>query len=266
MDPKKPTAPWDRRLGAGEERKIFDHLPNHLYFVKNEKLQLISANRAFLDRCGYSEVEEIIGLTDRELFPLELAEKYRQDDLRVLESGQPLNGIIELFPNRIGDPEWFITDKIPLRDDHGAIIGLCGVVRSYERTRIELQPYLDLRGVVEYLKQHFAEPISMKDLASKLGISTRQLERRFRATFNTSPRQYTLKLRILKACELLAGTSMSVTEIALATGFYDHSAFSRRFRSTMNMTPADYRRRNSRYRRALKRPLQPEADSEDPRH
>lgn len=252
MSPKERAADWNRRLAAGAERRIFDHLPNHLYFAKNADLELMTANQAFLDRLGLSNLDEVIGLTDRDLFPLELAEKYRQDDRKVIETGMPLNGIIELFPNRIGDPEWFITDKIPLSSETGEIVGLCGVVRSYERTRIELQPYLDLRGVTEYLKQHFAEPISMKDLASKLGISTRQLERRFQATFNTSPRQYTLKLRILKGCELLANTPMSVTEIALTTGFYDHSAFSRRFRTTMKMTPAEYRKKHSRYRRAAK--------------
>lgn len=253
MNAMRRAAEWSRQLAAGEERRIFDHLPNHLYFAKNLDLQLMAANRAFLDRCGRETEEEIIGLTDCDLFPLELAEKYRQDDLKVIESGQPLNSIIELFPNRIGEPEWFITDKIPLKSSAGEIIGLSGVVRSYERTRIELQPYLDLRGVVEYLKQHYADPISMNELSSKLGISTRQLERRFRATFNTSPRQYTLKLRILKACELLASSPMSVTEIALATGFYDHSAFSRRFRTTMNMTPAEYRRRNSRFKKQPRR-------------
>ncbi|GAA5484454.1 AraC family transcriptional regulator [Haloferula sargassicola] len=247
MDAVEQAARWNQLLAAGEERRIFDHLPNHLYFVKNTALELMAANRAFLDRFGLRDVSELIGLTDRDLFPLELAEKYRQDDLRLLESGQPLHGLIELFPNRMGEPEWFITDKVPLRAGSGEIIGLCGVVRSYEGTRIELQPYLDLRGVVEYLKQHYADPISMTDLAGKVGISTRQLERRFRATFNTSPRQFVLKLRILRACEMLAGSKSSVTEIALATGFYDHSAFSRRFRAIMNLTPADYRRRHSRF-------------------
>ena len=48
---------------------------------------------------------------------------------------------------------------------------------------------------------------------------------------------------MLEACELLVGTSLPVTEIALRVGFYDHSAFSKKFSELMGVSPREYRKR-----------------------
>lgn len=241
----EPTPPpWGAGLMPGAERRIFDHIPHLLYFAKDSSLRLRAANRAFAEHCGLRGEADLLGCTDHDLFPVEMAEKYRQDDLHVLRTGEPMRGIVELFPDRTGRPEWFVTDKIPLFDGTGLVAGLCGVVRGYERARLELQPYLDLRGVTEYLKSHFTEPLSIKDLACSVGLSPRHLERKFRAIFRISPRGYVIKLRVLKGCELLSSTPLNVSEIAQATGFYDHSAFSRQFQRQIGMSPTAYRRQH----------------------
>ena len=185
-----------------------------------------------------------MGKVDREIFPPELAEKYRADDTQVIESGEPLIEIVELFPNRLGEPEWFTTDKIPLLDQSGQVAGLCGMVRSFEGTHATLQPYLDLLPVTEYLKENYTERISMAELASKAGMSVRKLQRRFLATFKTTPQKYITRLRVLQACELLLNTKLAITEIALRVGFYDHSAFSKKFSEMLGLPPRAYRKRN----------------------
>lgn len=230
-------------LQPGEMRVLFEHLPNLLYFAKDTQLRLMAGNRAFVERCGFRDEAEMIGHWDREIFPPELAEKYRQDDRRVIESGEPMTGIVELFPNRVGEPEWFITDKIPLLDRRGKVAGLCGTVRSYEGARAELQPYLDLVPVTDYLKEHYAEKLAVAELSRLAGMSVRHLERRFRETFKTTIRSYVMRLRVLEACELLAASGIPVTEIALRVGFYDHSAFSRKFSEVMGVTPRGYRKK-----------------------
>ena len=148
-----------------------------------------------------------------------------------------------MFPNRLGEPEWFITDKIPLFDRDGHTAGICGMVRSYEGARASLQPYLDLVPVTDFLKVNYAEKIHVSELAKMVGVTVRTLERRFRETFKTPPQHYISRLRILAACELLAETAMPVTEIALEVGFYDHSAFSKKFSEVMGVAPKAYRKR-----------------------
>ncbi len=57
----------------------------------------------------------------------------------------------------------------------------------YEGARVALQPYLDLLPVIEYLKEHYDENVSISDLAKRVGISMRHLQRRFQETFKTPP-------------------------------------------------------------------------------
>ena len=234
---------WLDGLRPGSVSGLFEFLPNTLYFAKDRELRLMAGNRAFVERCGFEKEEEMVGKTDPEIFNMELAEKYRSDDLKVIESGEPLTNLVELFPNRLGEPEWFITDKIPLFSREGDVEGLCGMVRSYEGTRASLQPYLDLVPVTDYLKQNYAEKVSMPALARKVGMTVRTLERRFKETFKTTPQNYIARLRILAACEFLAETAKPITEIALQVGFYDHSAFSHKFSKIMGSSPKNYRKR-----------------------
>lgn len=234
---------WLESLRPGGVGALFESLPNLLYFAKDRDLRLMAANRAFVERCGFQDCSEMVGRSDLEIFPTELAEKYREDDRQVIRTGEELTGIVELFPNAFGEPEWYVTDKVPLFDRKGRVAGLCGTVRSYEGARAELQPYLDVLPATEYLKEHLAEKIPMADLAAKVGMSVRQMERRFKQAFKISPSSYVQRLRVMKACGLLVESAKNITEIAYELGYYDHSAFSKKFSELMGMSPREYRNR-----------------------
>ena len=247
--PSPSQREWLRRLCPAEIQQLFEHLPGTLFFAKNAAGEIMLGNRAFVERCGHASLEKLAGRTDAEIFPPHMATKYRDDDLAIMHSGEPMLGIVELFPGRHGEPEWFITDKLPLFDDAGRVCGVCGVVRSYEGSRRALQPYLELAPVADYIKEHSTEPISVKQLAKMAGLSVRQFERKFQETFRTTPKQYLMHLRMLRACDELLETRQSITEIALAAGFCDHSAFARHFRKHMALSPREYR---DKYRASLK--------------
>jgi AraC-like DNA-binding protein len=235
---------WMEELPAGQFRHLFDHLPGTLFFAKDREARLMGGNPAFVRRCGFRSEAEIIGLQDGDIFPPRLAEKYHRDDMAVISSGKPLLGLIELFPGMDGQPEWFVTDKLPLFDRSGIIIGLCGTVRSYEEQRVAIQPYLELAPIAVHLKKNYKEPLDLAALARLAGLSERQLERKFHATFQTSPRNFLIKMRVVNACRLLPNPRLTLTEIALDVGFYDHSDFSRQFRKHMGESPTEYRRAN----------------------
>ena len=232
---------WLRGLMAGQFRRLFEYLPGTLFFAKNADRRLMCGNSAFVRRCGLDSEEELIGLGDHDLFPPRLAEKYATDDRKVLATGQPLLGITELFPNVSGEPDWSVTDKLPIFDRSGEVAGICGTVRSYEGVRTALQPYLDLAPVSDFIKQHLNQKLDVTHLAKIAGLSVRQLERRFQETFQTSPRAYLMRMRVLAACEILESTNKRMTEVALAVGFYDHSNFSRQFKRVMGQSPTQYR-------------------------
>lgn len=241
MTPEESRRNWSAQLSGGQFRHLFDHLPGTLFFAKDREGGLMAGNPDFVRRCGFQTEEEIIGITDDSIFPPKLAEKYRRDDEQVMASGKPLLGLIELFPGSAGKPEWFVTDKLPLFNISGEICGLCGTVRSYEAQRAAMQPYLELATVADYLKIHFREKLDVPSLAKMVHMSVRQFERKFRATFQMTPRDYMIRMRVIEACELLARTHHPVTTVALDAGFYDHSDFARQFRRQMGQTASQYR-------------------------
>lgn len=239
-------AKWLARLSPAPFRHLFDHLPGTLFFAKDRQSRIMMGNPAFVRRCGFEREEQIVGLTDDGIFPPRLAEKYRRDDRAVIQSQKPLLGMIELFPNADGQPEWFVTDKLPLFDQGGQCCGVCGTVRSYEEQHAAMQPYLELASAAEHLKQNFRDALDANALAKRAGLSVRQFERKFRSTFQTTPRDYLMRTRILHACSLLAKTQLPITEVALQSGFYDHSDFARQFRRQMGLSASAWRAREQR--------------------
>ena len=240
MSAEQQHQQWTKQLPPGQFRHLFDHLPGTLFSAKDRECRLMAGNPAFIQRCGFRTEEEIIGITDRAIFPPRLAEKYRKDDEQVMATGKPLLGILELFPNSSGKPEWYITDKLPLVNIDGQICGICGTVRSYEAQRAAMQPYLELATVADHLKLHFREKLDVPSLAKMAQMSVRQFERKFRATFQMTPQEYMIRMRVIEACDLLARTNQPVTSVALEAGFYDHSDFARQFRRQMGQTASQY--------------------------
>jgi AraC-like DNA-binding protein len=246
MSTEERARAWLAGLGAAQFRQLFDHLPGTLFFAKDRRGLLMLGNPAFLRRCGLRDESELVGKRDDELFPPRLAAKYRRDDLHVMRTGKPLAGIIELFPGDDGLPEWFVTDKLPLRTHAGKIAGLCGIVRSYAEQHAAIQPYLELAAAAEHLRTHSAKPLEVARLAAMAGMSVRQFERKFKSTFQTTPRAYLIQMRVLHASRLLRTTTHTLTQIALEVGFYDHSDFTRHFQKHLGISPGTYRRGSGR--------------------
>lgn len=103
-------------------KRIFDLLPANV-FIKDRNNQLLEFNKAFQEFMRISR-EELLSKTTYELFPD--AEKYRTDDLEVIETGKPKLNIIEevIVP---GDVKWLKTDKVPLTNEKGEITGVLGI-------------------------------------------------------------------------------------------------------------------------------------------
>jgi len=230
-------AELDPRQSAG---LLFEYMPSVLYFVKDRDGHIMTGNQAFAERCGCPNAKALYGRRDDSLFPLYMVAKFRRDDATVFRTAEPLHDLIELFPTREGLPEWCITHKVPLFNRKGGVVGLCGIVQSYERMHDHHQR--PIFKVVEYIRSHYAERLNIPDVAREFGFSQRQMERRFVETFGASPREYVVRLRILIACEQLRAGTAPISNVALECGFYDHSSFIRHFKRMLGTTPLAYRK------------------------
>jgi AraC-like DNA-binding protein len=249
--PRKPPKPAERdglarellfsQLSADTAfYQIFNHLPDVAFFAKDAQCRIIGASRLFYERFGFQKEEEILGMDDFELFPRTLAETFRRDDEAVLSTGQARLNLVELFFNRQGLPDWYITNKLPLRNRDGAVVGLMGTTHSYENRKALLRPFLHLDRAIEYIRAHFREKISIERLAQQLHLSPRQLHRKFVETFGVGPQAFILKLRIQTACDALQDENQLIADVATAVGFCDQSAMTQAFHRLLGITPRQY--------------------------
>lgn len=222
---------------------LFNHLPRVSFFAKDAAFRLMAANLHFVERLGFQTEEQILGKDDFELFPTRLAENFRRDDEQVLSTGQSKLGIVELFFNRQGIPDWFVTHKLPIFDHRQRAIGIMGIVRAHGTAPDEVMPNQQIERAVEHIRTHFRDKITVSELAAMACLSPRQLHRRFVEAFGMSPQAVVMKVRIQAACEMLANPDLQVGEIASAVGFADQSSFTQHFQNHLGLTPLRYRRR-----------------------
>jgi AraC-like DNA-binding protein/quercetin dioxygenase-like cupin family protein len=115
--------------------------------------------------------------------------------------------------------------------------------RAYSRTAEPAgSPLLCLGEVLGFMERHRADPITVEQLARVGNMSRSTLMRRFSEVMHRSPIDHLLRLRLSRACDLLAVDALHITEVALQCGFNDSNYFSRAFRKHKGMSPSDYRR------------------------
>lgn len=95
--------------------------------------------------------------------------------------------------------------------------------------------------ISEYIDSRLSENVSLDALAGIAGLSVFHFARAFRQTFGMPPHSYLLRRRIERALRLVQQTELSLSEIALSTGFSDQSHFARHFRRLTGMTPGAVR-------------------------
>lgn len=221
---------------------LFEHLPDVCFFAKDLEGKILACNGELLKRFGFSRDEQIIGKTDFDIHPHSRAAKYRADDLTVATSRKPLLRIVEVFINHMGIPDWYITNKLPIFSRGGDIIGVMGIIQKGDSPRELAMSDRELSRVLRYVKEHYAEPIAIPALAKIAGFTVRHFERWFKERLQTTPHLYITKVRVFQACEELRLRATSISDIALACGFYDQSALTRAFHKQMGITPQTYRR------------------------
>jgi AraC family transcriptional regulator len=99
-----------------------------------------------------------------------------------------------------------------------------------------------LRQVLDYIRAHLSQDLSIVDLAHVAGMSPYYFLRMFKKSMHVTPRQYIIQIRIDRAKELLRSRELSIADIALECGFTSQSHFTNVFRQITKTTPKIYQR------------------------
>lgn len=108
---------------------VIDNLPDRI-FVKDLKSRVIMNNVAHRRHLGVTKVEEVLGKTDFDFFPPEIAGSFIADEERIIRTGEPLINREQPAVDRSGNHLWSLTTKVPLRDRDGTITGIVGINRD----------------------------------------------------------------------------------------------------------------------------------------
>ena len=145
-------------------RTLIDNLPDAIY-AKDLDARKTMANSADLLNLGCRTEAEVIGKTDYDFFPEEIASACYFDDQEVLKSGTAILNRQEQVILKNGEVRWLLTSKIPWRDENGEIIGLLGVGRDIT-SQIEAEVRLrEQNSMLSALMDHMTEAVCAKDAA-----------------------------------------------------------------------------------------------------
>ncbi len=154
---------------AGYLLDQFLHSTLDVIYFKDVQSRFILCNEACAKKHGWATPEEGVGKTDFDVFAGEHAQQAYEDEQRIIATGEPLKSIEEreVWPD--GRVTWCSSTKVPLRDDHGVIVGIFGLSRDItERKEAALRA------------KHYVEQISaIKEMLEEDARMAGKLQRSF---------------------------------------------------------------------------------------
>ncbi|MGZ9899702.1 helix-turn-helix domain-containing protein [Shewanella gaetbuli] len=220
--------------------KMFDLVSDVVFWIKDDLGQIVFCNDAYIKSVGKHSLSEVVGKHDIDLFPAYIAKKFMLDDQKVLQ-GHVIVNHLEMNFGYNCPPKWLLTSKRPLKNEQGKIIGSYGVARNVQETVKNLMGVDILKKPIEYINQHYAQDICIKELANASHLSVSALERRFKKHLQKTPKQFLREFRLEKARRMLIETQLPISDIAQNAGFASHSYFSQHFKAMFGELPTHYR-------------------------
>ena len=221
--------------------ELSDSFPDIALTVKNHDGRIVFTNRFNASISGWSTPADQIGYTSEELYPPDQAAVYGGRDREVLESGKPIvERLYGFVANR--STELNCVTVRPVFGLSGSIIGTATIYHRAQTKMKSFNWYDPIRRSIAYLNDHYAENVSVEQLAHLSHYSVAQFRKLFQKLMRMSPSAYVIQVRINAAKTLLRTTDRRIADIAAETGFCDHSHFIKTFRAATGQTPNEFRR------------------------
>ena len=221
--------------------ELSDSFPDIALTIKNGEGRIVFTNRFNSSISGWTSPADQIGYTSDELYPPDQATVYAGRDREVFETGKPIvDRIYGFVADRSSD-----LNCVTVRPIDGLDGSRIGTVTVYYRAQNKMKAanwYDPIRKSIAYLNEHVAESVSVERLAAISHYSVAQFRKLFEQLTQMTPSEYVLRTRVNKARTLLTTTDRRIADIAVETGFCDHSHFIKTFVRLVGKTPNRYRR------------------------
>src|SRR5215471_4439003 len=138
---------------------LFDCLQDAVFFVKNSRGEYVVVNQTLVERCGVRAKRSLLGRRADEVFPPPLGLSYREQDEKVLKSGEAILNQLELHFYPSGGRGWCVTNKLPLRNREGRVIGLVGISKDVQTANDRSEDYSHVAEVIQQIQTRYGEPL-----------------------------------------------------------------------------------------------------------
>jgi two-component system NtrC family sensor kinase len=110
------------------------NIPDCVYF-KDRESRFIALSSSLADKHGQQGIADIIGKTDFDFFSKDHAQPAFDDEQAIIKTGKPLLGKLEKETWADGRVSWVLTNKLPLRNEKGEIIGTFGISKDITESK-----------------------------------------------------------------------------------------------------------------------------------
>ncbi len=120
---------------------LLDNIPDRIYF-KNAQSRFVKVGKALVKRLGMTSPDQVVGKTDFDFHPPELARQFVHDEEHIMATGEAIIAKVEKQVGPDGEPIWASVTKVPIYDRIGQIAGIIGISRditALKRAEDELQ-------------------------------------------------------------------------------------------------------------------------------
>jgi AraC family transcriptional regulator, carnitine catabolism transcriptional activator len=245
---------------AARERHVLKWLKRHARFgvelcgIENGSLVLAEAGLLNGHKVAV-HWDNLLGFQEHYPATRPVSQLYARSGARITCAGA--SAILDMMIAWIG---WQGEAELALEVAEHLLLGKPRAPESEQRPLdAEVEPQLDpiLAAAQALMREHIDEPLGCEEIAERVGLSLRQMERRFREQLQCSVLQRYRLIRMTKAHQLLQQTELSVTEVAFACGFSSPEYFCRLYRGMFDCSPSKDRRQSTtapvlRQRQALK--------------
>lgn len=143
-------------------KTLVDNLPLNV-FIKDRESRKILVNKSECNFLGVADPNELLGKTDFDLYPFEIAKIQRDEDLMVMETSKPIIGEESRIIKKDGTETVFLSSKIPLLDEDGKATGLVGIsldITNLKQKEQELRNLINVTSLQNKKLINFAHIVS----------------------------------------------------------------------------------------------------------